>query len=213
MTTPAADCQQTQYANITHALAEQGWHTQAGFLTETQIRALKTELDNLGDTQLTPAGIGNDRRHRIAPHIRSDKTCWLTGQTPTQKNLLDKTAQLRQHLNRELYLGLRSYEAHYAYYKPGACYHKHLDAFQSNNARKISTVIYLNENWQPEYGGELILYHPENNTILQRILPNAGTLVTFISEQYPHEVLPAIRPRYSIAGWYRTDENLLSSDL
>jgi SM-20-related protein len=33
------------------------------------------------------------------------------------------------------------------------------------------------------------------------VLPQAGRLVCFRSEQIEHEVLPATRPRFSITGW------------
>ncbi|MDQ6997923.1 MAG: 2OG-Fe(II) oxygenase [Mariprofundus sp.] len=36
-----------------------------------------------------------------------------------------------------------------------------------------------------------------------QVMPQAGRLVTFISEQFPHEVLPASRDRLSLTGWFR----------
>lgn len=35
--------------------------------------------------------------------------------------------------------------------------------------------------------------------------PRAGTLVVFLSEDMPHEVLETQRERYSIAGWFRVN--------
>lgn len=34
------------------------------------------------------------------------------------------------------------------------------------------------------------------------VLPQAGTLMVFMSAQWPHEVLPATRDRLSITGWF-----------
>lgn len=36
-------------------------------------------------------------------------------------------------------------------------------------------------------------------TVLERVQPTGGTLVVFLSERLPHEVLPARRSRYSAA--------------
>lgn len=38
-----------------------------------------------------------------------------------------------------------------------------------------------------------------------------GTLVVFLSEEFEHEVLPAKRDRYSIAGWFRVNPSALNS--
>ncbi len=35
------------------------------------------------------------------------------------------------------------------------------------------------------------------------VVPQAGTLLVFMSEKWPHEVLPATRDRLSITGWLR----------
>ena len=40
------------------------------------------------------------------------------------------------------------------------------------------------------------------------IAPVAGTLVTFLSSRFWHEVLPARRVRMSLTGWYKTRTNL-----
>jgi len=35
------------------------------------------------------------------------------------------------------------------------------------------------------------------------LLPEAGTFVAFLAERFPHEVLPARRPRLALTGWFR----------
>jgi SM-20-related protein len=69
----------------------------------------------------------------------------------------------------------------------------------------LSLVIYLNHDWQSGQGGELVLYHPQTGVEVQRVLPEFGTLVLFLSEEFPHEVLPATRQRSSVAGWFRVN--------
>jgi SM-20-related protein len=120
--------------------------------------------------------------------------------------------ELRVALNRHLYLGLHDYEAHYAHYAPAAFYRRHLDAFNSSGSessgelaprRILSTVCYLNENWQADDGGELVLWDRSDREITQ-IIPSSGTAVFFLSDEFPHEVRPAMAQRYSIAGWFRS---------
>lgn len=69
----------------------------------------------------------------------------------------------------------------------------------------VTTVYYLNDEWGEDDGGELIVYD-KNNNFLQKVIPEANTLVVFMSENFPHEVLAAKKRRYSIAGWFRIDK-------
>lgn len=151
------------------------------------------------------AGIGRKDDFQLNRFVRSDEICWLHGDTPAARDFLSWMEALRQGLNRRLFLGLFDYEAHYAAYPEGAFYKKHLDAFKGRSNRVLSTVFYLNPNWQPTDGGELVIYNEADNQELERVLPEYGKLVIFLSEVFPHEVLPARRERYSIAGWFRVN--------
>lgn len=78
------------------------------------------------------------------------------------------------------------------------------DSLTGTRNRIISSVSYLTPHWREEDGGHLVLYDPAApDREITRILPCAGTLVLFMSEEIPHEVLPPQRARASIAGWYR----------
>ena len=72
-------------------------------------------------------------------------------------------------------------------------------------------MLYLNDDWQASDGGELVVYDEHSQEVLHRVLPSAGTLVCFLSEEFPHEVLPAHRDRMSIAGWFRIDDPIAPS--
>ena len=113
--------------------------------------------------------------------------------------------QLRLRLNRELFLGLFDYECHYAHYPKGAFYKKHVDAFKGESNRRLSTILYLNPQWQPQDGGELVIYDVDGTTELATVLPVFGSMVIFLSEEFPHEVLTARRSRYSLTGWFRVN--------
>ncbi len=72
--------------------------------------------------------------------------------------------------------------------------------------RVVSCILYLNQDWQPEDGGALKIYAGNELSTLplpMQVLPQGGRLVTFISDRFPHEVLPATRDRMSLTGWFR----------
>jgi SM-20-related protein len=118
---------------------------------------------------------------------------------------LNWAEQLRTDLNRTLYLGLDGFESHFAHYPPGAFYRKHVDAFKDSGNRVLSLVVYLNPDWSPVDGGQLVLYDHAGSE-LGRFPPTMGTVAVFFSERFPHEVLTTTRDRYSIAGWFRRRE-------
>ncbi len=112
--------------------------------------------------------------------------------------------------NAALFTGIQQTQLHYAHYPIGAFYKRHLDRFATSQAsrgktepascRVISLVFYLNADWLQNEGGELVLYDADEQRQI-RVLPQLGTMVAFRSEQFPHEVLPAIRTRLSLTGW------------
>ena len=69
------------------------------------------------------------------------------------------------------------------------------------DTRVVTIIAYLNTNWEKDDGGELQIYLENGQTI--SVLPNAGTLVCFMSADFEHEVLPAKRERASLTGWFR----------
>jgi len=71
-----------------------------------------------------------------------------------EQSLLLGFEQLRLQLNRDLFLGLFELESHYAWYPPGAAYARHVDQPYGRSARRVSLVLYLNENWDQHAGGD-----------------------------------------------------------
>ncbi|MEE4464990.1 2OG-Fe(II) oxygenase, partial [Azotobacter chroococcum] len=152
--------------------------------------------------ELTPAAIGRGGRQLVQEGVRGDYTAWLEpGQCAPGDAWLALMESLRQTLNRELFLGLEELECHFALYPPGACYQRHLDRFRDDDSRTVTVVLYLNEAWQPDEGGELRLYLP--NGRVHDVMPQGGSLACFMSADFPHEVLPATRERLSLTGWFR----------
>ncbi|MCU0754872.1 MAG: 2OG-Fe(II) oxygenase [Xanthomonadales bacterium] len=180
------------------ALAGPGWCVRPGWLSLIEVRALRAL-----SLPLRPAGVGRAHARVEARTIRGDAIAWLDRDQPAAAALLDRFEALRQVLNETFFLGLKRIEAHLACYPPGAGYARHLDRFRDDDARVISAVLYLNEGWDPVDGGQLRLY-PQDSDPLD-VQPEAGTLVLFRSADLPHEVLPATRERWSVAGWFRRD--------
>ncbi|OEY65641.1 2OG-Fe(II) oxygenase [Marinobacter sp. X15-166B] len=184
---------------------EKGYSIQPNAVPTDVLDALWQQLRSMPAHEFDPAGVGRQHAHAINSFVRSDATSWIEGDTPAGARWLNWTAALQQYLNRRLFLGLFSFESHFSHYAPGDFYKKHLDAFKGQSNRVLSVVLYLNPDWMPDDGGELALYHGERGQQLLKVTPSMGTLVTFLSEDFPHEVLPAKRDRYAIAGWFRVN--------
>jgi SM-20-related protein len=191
------------YSKITDALVDDGYIIiQNALSSELPHRLLKIAQD---ESAFKKAGISGAGDLHIDSSRRRDKILWLDEDGMAQSEFLAFTQGLREYLNRTLYLGLSYYEAHFAIYEEGDFYEKHLDTFKNFKNRVVTTVYYLNEAFNESDGGELVVYDEDDNCI-SKVVPNENTLVVFMSEKFPHEVLPAIKKRYSIAGWYRVDK-------
>lgn len=167
---------------------------------------LSTKLLNLAKKSKNFKRAGISARKKINPDKRRDKILWLDEDNSTQSEFLNFANSLQEYLNRELFISLTYFESHYALYEKGDFYEKHYDAFKNSINRVVTIVYYLNDEWdEKEGGGELIIYD-ENDVFLKKVFPHADTLVVFLSEKFPHEVLKAKRKRYSIAGWFRVDK-------
>ncbi|RMA82583.1 2OG-Fe(II) oxygenase [Umboniibacter marinipuniceus] len=170
-------------------------------LCTTLTQAARAETDR----KYRQAGIGRADQHQQDRSIRSDEIDWIDDGSEPGKAWLAWCSELQAALNQCLFLGLFSFECHFAHYAPGRFYGRHLDAFKGRTNRVLSLVTYLNSGWQSSDGGELVLYQDEADQRGVAVLPEAGTVVVFLSDEFPHEVLPAKVDRYSIAGWFRVN--------
>ncbi|RQW65191.1 2OG-Fe(II) oxygenase [Vibrio viridaestus] len=182
-------------------LADVGWYVWDDFLSHDEVIALKSCLPE----NWKPAGIGRDDQHTLAESVRRDEIKWIQRDMGLPvAHYLSQMEDMRQQVNRALYLGLFEYEAHFAHYAAGDFYKKHLDAFQGMSNRRLTTVMYLNDEWVAEDAGILKVYNQDDSELMD-IEPKGGRLVVFLSEKFPHEVLPSRKDRYSIAGWFRVN--------
>lgn len=149
------------------------------------------------------AQIGRGAAQKHLSPLRGDVISWLDDSNSTDHAYLVWMEALRSGLNSALFLGLFDYECHYAIYGAGTGYAKHSDVLHGARNRVVSTVFYLNEDWQSGDGGELRLFDPSGKTAIATLSPNFGTMIIFLSESFPHEVLMAHNKRRSITGWFR----------
>ncbi|WP_321394917.1 2OG-Fe(II) oxygenase [Emcibacter sp.] len=164
---------------------------------------LQDQVADIPQREFRPARIGRQETRQKNNRVRRDKISWITGERPAGRAWLDWADALQLYLNRRLFLGLTSFESHYARYEEGDFYRRHLDAFPGDANRVLSLVAYLNRDWQPGDGGELLLYPGGPAQAPVAVAPLFGTLAIFLSEEMPHEVLPCRSERLSIAGWFR----------
>lgn len=187
------------------ALQEQGYVVLDDFLPADTARGLlKSARAKKDDGLFHAAGIGQGSDHQVIKKIRGDEVLWWETPLPgsSESVLSNRLDELKQAINREWFLGIWEWEGHYACYPPGAFYEKHVDPFQKDDSRILSTIYYLNAEWQPEDGGQLVIY-PENQPQGLRIEPKANRLVVFFSDQLAHEVLETRRARWSVTGWFK----------
>ncbi|UBX50158.1 2OG-Fe(II) oxygenase [Providencia alcalifaciens] len=186
------------------SLSTQGWYVWDDFLNLSEIQAIKSCIpDTLQD-----ARIGYQNTLQDNKTIRGDQTVWLEPEMGASVvHYLDKMETLRQELNCQLFLGLRDFETHFCRYPNGGFYKKHVDNFRGQGRRRVTTVLYMNESWQQGDGGEIVMYDMQDNELFT-LEPLAGRMVVFMSEDFPHEVLPTQQKRESIAGWFLTEKIL-----
>ena len=191
------------FPGIVAQLVSQGWSCCENFLPAKLIARLRAEARQLvASGELRPAAIGP--RRTLHSDIRGDETRWLDAPySPSAAVLIERLEELRGEINAGLQLGLFELELHFARYRPGAAYGRHLDRFAGSTRRVLSLVLYLNEEWRAEHGGALRLY-PGNREYTIDFAPQAGRLVLFLSETFEHEVMLTTRERLSITGWFLT---------
>lgn len=184
---------------VLEQLRERGVAVVPQWLSEVSVAQLQVLYQEL---PFAPARVGQAENLSVRPELRGDSTAWINHLSPPDQLVmpLAQLEDLRVRCNRELFLGLVDRELHLAKYPAGAFYKTHRDRHERSSRRVLSVILYLNQDWLESDGGELVLYNSELEE-QQRVLPRGGTLVSFISADFPHEVLPARRERRSLTGW------------
>ncbi len=142
----------------------------------------------------------------VVSDIRSDHILWLHEALDVSHQHIQTLYGLGQELNRAFYLGIKDVEAHFACYNAGEFYALHRDNPQGKNGRMISTVYYLHDEWQEDWGGELRLQ--DKNGQWHKLQPKPNRIAIFQSDLL-HEVLLSKQQRLSITAWLRSDSQLI----
>ncbi len=197
--------QEQKFEGLIEGILASGYGVCDDFLSIEEVTSLTTRFaSRFDDGKFKEAGIGKQSEVHQATEIRGDKILWLESNSvdSSERILLDKNQAFVDYLNQTCYLGIIDAEIHFAKYDIGKFYRRHRDTFQAQKGRVLSVIYYLNINWLPENGGNLLIYTQENNiekTI--SIAPLAGRLVCFESDKLDHEVSETFKERLSITGW------------
>ena len=119
------------------------------FIDEEFRKALLIEQTELLDKGMfRHAAVGKGGQKQVRTEIRSDEVLWMDQEnlSPLQAAYWEKIEQIRQVLNQRCFLGLRSFEGHFARYPIGSFYKKHLDQFHAVPHRVVTVIVYLNED-------------------------------------------------------------------
>ena len=196
-----------QLATIIDDLSENGYAICDAFLSAEIIAALadKATKRYLNGT-MTAAKTGQSTK-TLNANNRGDSIFWLSeaSENTSVQAYFSKMHLLRNALNLHLFMNVQEMETHLAVYPIGSVYEKHLDQFSQGEgvqARQLSSILYLNQDWQADDGGALRLHLTERDFI--DIAPTAGKLVLFLSRDFWHEVMVAKADRISLTGWFRT---------
>ena len=169
------------------------------------------------------------------PHLRGafpDCGNWLKADIapPEAMLLLNRLALpcIRTYIESFPNIVRRHMNFNYYSYGAGDCLLTHDDTAQAitteaSPLRRLAVVAYLHDEWEPDWGGELIIYRPLSNrqnrsawTISHCIAPKPGSLVLFTVPRL-HRVCridPVIggRKRLSIGGWFMTEQHVHARD-
>jgi len=189
-------------AEISRQLEDTGYIVLAKPLADDLLEKLFARCQD-DPARFHAAQVGRGAAKQKIGSIRGDVIDWLDAGNSTDQIYLACMEALRLGLNTAIFLGLFDYECHYAIYEKGAGYAKHSDVLQGKKNRILTTVLYLNEDWHACDGGELVVFEPTGNSVIATVNPTFGTMIIFLSESFPHEVLMSHSTRRSISGWFR----------
>ncbi len=130
---------------IAEDLYQQGYSVRAGVLPLNIADPLFTEQQGLHNAHYVEAGIGRGDDFVKTEFVRTDEICWINEASQAGENWLAWTSHLQHFLNQRLFLGLFSFESHYAHYAPGAYYKRHYDAFRGGQSGVVGGVLFKSQ--------------------------------------------------------------------
>ncbi len=166
-------------------------------------------VDLVNARALRPAGVS--RAHENAPAVRGDLTTFLD-EAALADGFVDVVAALHRvqmALREQAWLTLHRREFQLGCFPGGgAGYTRHRDAFRGAvgvmGHRRVTVVLWLNPQWEPEHGGCLRCYHHDSDDddgAFVDVEPLLGRAIVFMSEQIEHAVLPSFASRFALTLW------------
>ena len=134
------------FESISNDIVEKGYSIRPYALPANLTSLLSQHIIELPTETFKRAGIGRTKDHMINDFIRTDEISWITNDSEAGCSWISWIESLQAYLNRRLFLGLFSFESHFAHYAKGDFYKKHKDAFKGEGNRVLSVVVYLNQN-------------------------------------------------------------------
>lgn len=188
-------------------LSEHGYFIRDGWHTALAMQAHGEAMQLMEADDLSEAGVSRAAVARQSERFRGDRITWLDQDTtaPALRALWRHFTTLQDDLSQAFRICLDRFEMQLAIYPaPNRGYVRHVDAFRDQSSRRLTTILYLNPTWDAAWGGQLRMYLPDGTT--RDIEPVAGRLLTFLSEELEHEVLPTTQDRVAVTAWYRGPE-------
>lgn len=192
-----------KFESLIQGMLEDEYGMVEDFISPALVERLRNNLlARMALGKMSPAGIGQHSSFQENSQVRSDQISWIEDDQSDigEEEYFRLLWDFLGYLNQTCYTGLNAFESHYARYDQGSFYKRHLDQFKADSGRKYSVVLYLNDRWLEDDGGQLLIYRKADQV---SISPLGGKVVFFQSDRNEHEVLPATRARMSIAGWMK----------
>lgn len=194
------------FDDIINQVSEKGFAVQNDFISTLYANQLRLDiLRKYYSGRFRKSKIGHHNNVSEQQEIRSDYIQWIDTNNPEDlyRPFIDHIIEFGKWLNKFCYTGLNDLEMHSAVYPRGSFYKRHIDTSLLNKKRVYTFILYLNNSWKYDDGGQLRLYI---NDHYRDIDPYQCRLVFFESDKLPHEVLTSNFERISISGWLKIDE-------
>ncbi|KAG6576494.1 c transferase [Phytophthora cinnamomi] len=211
-----------------------GFVVKEGFLGRQNALAVRDALTELAQSEaFHEAKVGAGENLRNDRSVRGDKILWI--QTPSdlntpadgEKGASPAVLRLRRQVEALVHglkkvspeLDLRNVvSTQFAIFPgDGARFVKHLDTYSNAQrdergvmskdglVRLVTCVYYLNDQWEPDHGGELRVHLKDSKHLTAShwdVPPKLDTLMVFRSLDVEHEVLPTYHERKAVTIWY-----------
>lgn len=211
-----------QVVYVFRQLVENNFAILDNCMDPAEARLLRDEVRKLyTDGRMTDGKIGTNVAGNLGefrPEMRTDKMVWMEGNEPFVEKYLKRHILRADIFSQKLNLMCQSLAPEHSwegfsrckimatcYPEGGKHYVAHYDN-PNRNGRKVTIILYLNEEWKKGDGGVL---RAKTKGIQADVAPLFNRLFVFWSDRrVPHEVLPTAKgkDRFAITIWYMDEK-------